>query len=323
MSKLIMPGVPPRPDQAKPDQARSDGAGQAAVQPAGDLIVDTTTRDFKADVLDASRQVPVLVDFWAPWCGPCKQLTPALERAVTAAGGRVKLVKMNIDEHPEIAGQLGVQSIPAVFVFVNGQPVDGFMGAVPESQITALIDKVAGPAGPSAEDDALAEAERLFGEGEIAEAGRLFAAVLQSDPQNAAALGGIARCLIQAGDIDRARQTLAVVPPDEADNAAVTAAKAALDLADSVADLGNPAELEARIAADPTDHQARFDLAQIRQAQGNSAGALDDLLEIVRQDRNWSEGAARQKLLQLFEAWGPQSELTRDGRRRLSSILFS
>lgn len=308
MSELYIPGATP------------------AAQPTGsngDLIVETTTERFKEDVIDASMSVPVLVDFWAPWCGPCKQLTPTLEKAVKAAKGRVKLVKMNIDKHPQIAGQLNVQSIPTVFVFAGGQPIDGFMGAVPESQINALIDKVAGAAQPSSEDEALAEADRLFATGALTEAAQIYARALQVSPQNPVAIGGVARCLVQTGDLERARQTLGLTPPEAENHAAIVAAKAALELAESAAELGDPAVLLAKLDADPSDHQARYDLARILHAKGENSAAVNELLEIIRADRNWSDSAARKLLLQFFEAWGPQSELTKDGRRRLSALLFS
>ncbi len=308
MSELYIPGATPTAQPAGSD---------------GDLIVDTTTERFKEDVIDASMSVPVLVDFWAPWCGPCKQLTPTLEKAVKAAKGRVKLVKMNIDEHPQIAGQLNVQSIPTVFVFAGGQPVDGFMGAVPESQINALIDKVAGAAEPSSEDEALAEADRLFAAGALTEAAQIYARALQVSPQNPVAIGGVARCLVQTGDLERARQTLGLTPPEAENHAAIIAAKAALELAESAAELGDPAVLLAKLDADPSDHQARYDLARVLHAKGENSAAINELLEIVRADRNWSASAARKLLLQFFEAWGPQSELTKDGRRRLSALLFS
>lgn len=314
MSDLILPNGAP----ASPPSSLSSGGS-----PAGDPVFDTTTATFKADVIDASMNAPVMVDFWAPWCGPCKQLTPTLEKAVRNAKGRIRLAKMNIDEHPEIPGQMGVQSIPAVVVFSKGQPVDGFMGAVPESQIKTLIERVAGPAEPTSDDDALLTAEEMYEAGDIPGAARLFAGVLQNDPQNATAIGGFARCLVQTGDFQQARKTLALAPPDSEKDPAIIAAMAALDLAESAAEIGDIQELEARLAANPTDHQARYDMAKVLHARGQGEACVSALLEIIRADRTWSDEAAKKLLFQFFEAWGPMSELTKDGRRRLSSVLFS
>ncbi|WP_279478918.1 thioredoxin [Aureimonas sp. SK2] len=298
------------------------GAPAAA---AGDLVKDTTTANFSADVVRESRNQPVLVDFWAPWCGPCKQLTPVLERVVQAAGGRVKLVKMNIDEHPSIAGQLGVQSIPAVFAFVDGQPVDGFMGALPESEVKAFIDRLtAGRPAPGG--DPLAEALDQAGEflkaGNAAQASQLFGAVLQHDPENARAAAGLAECYLAAGDTARAQSVADAMPPSVLDDPAFAAVKARLKLLEEVASLGDPAALRARLEADPDDHQARFDLALIAQGLGDRAEAADQLLEIVRRDRTFADDGARRKLLEFFEAWGPTDPATKDGRRKLSSLLF-
>ena len=309
MSELMFPGAAPHAGGG-PDNADN-------------LIVETTTQRFRADVIDASMEVPVLVDFWAPWCGPCRQLTPTLEKAVRAAKGRVKLAKMNIDEHPEIAGQLQVQSIPTVYVFSKGQPVDGFMGAVPESQIMALIERVAGPAQPSDEDTLIEEADRLLAEGALGEAAGLYSQVFQANGQNAAAIAGVAQCMIRTGDYDRARQTLALTPPDGQDHPAIVAARTALELAEAADSLGDPVALTARLESNPNDHQARYDLAQILHARGENVAATDALIHIVKADREWSDGAARKLLLQFFEAWGPQSDLTKDGRRKLSAVLFS
>jgi putative thioredoxin len=291
--------------------------------PSGDLVKDTTTATFMQDVVEASREVPVLVDFWAPWCGPCRQLTPVLEKVVRAARGTVKLVKMNIDEHPQIAGQLGVQSIPAVFAFKNGQPVDGFMGALPESQVKAFIERLNGGEPLSAADELLPQAEALMQEGAVGEAARYFAAVLQEEPQNPRALGGMARAFIQLGELAQARHTLALVAPEHANDAAVAGARAALELAEQSEKLGDPRALEARLERDPADHQARFDLALIRNARGDRAGAAEALLEIVRRERNWNDEAARKQLLQFFEAWGAKDPASQSGRRKLSSLLFS
>ena len=294
-----------------------------AASPAGDLIKDTTTAGFAADVIQESRRQPVLVDFWAPWCGPCKQLTPVLEKAVGAAGGQVKLVKMNIDEHPSIAGQLGIQSIPAVIAFRDGQPVDGFMGAVPESQIQAFIAKLGGQNAAADIAAALEEARKAGESGDGETAGAIYEAVLQQAPDNVDAIAGLATLLFEAGDTAGAEALLSGAP-DAAKNApAVTALHARMTLAAQAGALGDPAELEKRVADNPKDHQARFDLAMAQNARGERMQAADNLLAIVRADRAWKDDAARTQLLQLFEAWGMADEATLSARRKLSSLLFS
>jgi putative thioredoxin len=290
----------------------------------GSLVKDTTTAGFAADVIQESRNQPVLVDFWAPWCGPCKQLAPALEKAVAEAGGRVRLVKMNIDDHPSIAGQLGIQSIPAVIAFVDGQPVDGFMGAVPESKIREFIDKLAGPGGAD-----VAIAETLAGAGEMRAAGdlqgaaQLYAAVLGEAPDNLDAIAGLAETLLDAGDEANAREVMARAPEGSADAPQLAGISARLALAEQVAGLGDPEALERRLAADPKDHQARFDLALIHNALGERDKAADGLLAIMKADRSWAEDGARLQLLKFFEAWGMADEATLSARRKLSSLLFS
>jgi putative thioredoxin len=291
--------------------------------PSASLVKDTTTADFRQDVLVESMQQPVLVDFWAPWCGPCKQLTPVLEKAVRAAGGKVKLVKMNIDEHPQIAGQLGVQSIPAVFAFQRGQPVDGFMGALPESQIKSFIERLVGPLGPSAVEEILAEADELAASGDLAGAAELYAAVLSQDPENAPALAALVKLHVELGDIDGAKQFLAMASAAKANDPAIAGARAAIELAEQAGALGDLADLQRRVEANPLDHQARFDLAVALNGRGQREEAANHLLEIVRRDRNWNDDGARKQLVQLFEAWGPTDEMTLAGRRRLSSILFA
>ena len=299
-------------------------SGDSPTHPAGDtLVIDTTTQTFARDVIEESRQRPVLVDFWAPWCGPCKTLGPVIEKSVRAAKGAVKLAKMNIDEHPAVAGQLGIQSIPAVIAFVNGQPVDGFVGALPESQVKAFIDRIAGPAGPSDAEALVAEGEALLAAGDLAGAGDLFATALKAEPESVPAVAGLAQALVAAGEVERATQTLDMLPESAAADARVAAVRAQIELLAQTAGLGDRGTLEARIAADPADLQARFDLALLLNAEGDREGAADRLLEIIRKNRSWEEEKARKQLLQFFEAWGPMDEATRSGRRQLSSILFA
>jgi putative thioredoxin len=301
------------------------GSGPAP-QAAADLIKETTTQTFVKDVIEESKRQPVLIDFWAPWCGPCRQLTPIIEKAVRAAGGKVKLVKMNIDEHPAIPGQMGIQSIPAVIAFVNGQPADGFMGAVPESQVTAFIDKLTAgmpAAGEPNIAEILAEAEAVLAEGDPATAAQIYAEVLAADATNIAALAGLAKCYVATGALEQAKQTLAMVPESKRNEAAVKAVQASIDLAEQAKVLGPVTELEQKVAANPLDHQARFDLATALNAGGNRTDATNQLLEIVKRDRKWNEDGARKQLVQFFEAWGPTDESTIEGRKRLSTILFS
>ena len=285
------------------------------------LVRDTTTTAFRQDVIAESMHQPVLVDFWAPWCGPCKQLTPVIEKAVKAAGGKVKLVKMNIDEHPQIAGQLGVQSIPAVFAFDRGQPVDGFMGALPESQIKAFIERLVGP-GTLAADELLAEAAERANEGDAAGAAELYAAVLAEDPENLTALAALAKLHVTLKDFEGARRFLDMVPAGKENHPDVAGARAALDLAEQAASLGDLADLERRIGADPDDHDARFDLALGLNARDRREAAADHLLAIVQRDRTWDDDKARKELVKLFEAWGPLDPATVAGRRKLSALLF-
>jgi putative thioredoxin len=302
------------------------GSSAAALAPApapADLIKDTTTAGFPADVIRESRNQPVLVDFWAPWCGPCRQLTPALEKAVREAGGKVKLVKMNIDDHPSIPGQLGIQSIPAVIAFKNGQPVDGFMGAVPESQIRDFITKVGGKGAGARIAEALAAAVEARDAGDPQTAADIFSAVLAEAPETVEAIAGLADLLHESGDTAAATELLATAPQDKKDVPAIAAVRAKIELAGEAAKLGNPAELEKRLAENPKDHQARFDLALIRNAMNDRNGAADQLLEIIRRDRTWNEDGARAQLVKFFEAWGMTDEATLAARRKLSSLLFS
>ncbi len=286
------------------------------------LVSDTTTARFRADVMTESTRRPVLVDFWAPWCGPCKQLTPVIEKVIKAAAGKVKLVKMNIDEHPEIAGQLGIQSIPAVVAFKNGQPVDAFMGAVPESQIKAFIEKLVGPIGAGSAEEVFRTAGELLAAGDLGGAAEAFAGVLAVQEGHLGALAGLARVQMETGNLEQARRILDTIPEAKRSDAAVAGVLAQLELAERAASLGDLADLEQRIAANPADHQARFDLAVALNAKGFRTEAADHLLEIIRRDRSWDEDGARRQLVQLFEAWGPMDEVTMSARRRLSTYLF-
>ena len=303
-----------------------DQGNGAAGQAAPDLIKDTTTQTFVKDVIEESKRQPVLIDFWAEWCGPCRQLTPMLEKAVRAAKGKVKLVKMNIDQHPAIPGQMGIQSIPAVIAFVDGRPADGFMGAIPESQVNAFIDKLSKSmpgSGEASIAEILKEAETLLAEGDPAGAAQVYAEALSVDATNIAALAGLAKCYVTTGAVDQAKQTLAMVPESRRNDAAVKAVQAAIDLAEQAKSVGPIGELEQKIAANPLDHQARFDLATALNAAGKRKEATTHLLEIVKRDRKWNDDGARKQLLQFFEAWGGTDEATVEGRKRLSTVLFS
>ena len=297
--------------------------GETTGKPAGDIIKDTTDASFIDDVVEASRQTPVIVDFWATWCGPCRQLGPALEKAVTAAKGAVKLVKVDIDKNPAYAGQLRVQSIPAVFAFVDGKPVDGFMGALPDSQVKDFVAKVAklgGGGASSPVDDLLALAKESLDLGDTGGAAQAYAQVLQADPANVKALGGLARVYMATGDAERAQEIVAMAPADAKDPD-LDSVRAALALAAEAP--SETAEFERRLAADPDDHAARFDLAKALAGKHRLDQAADQLLTIVERDRTWNDEAARKQLLTVFEAAGHASEIARQGRRRLSAILFS
>jgi putative thioredoxin len=309
-------------------QEIEQGVGQAGelprppgAAPADSLVKDGSTASFGADVITESARQPVIVDFWAPWCEPCKQLTPVLEKIVKAAGGKVKLVKMNIDEHPEIPGRLGVRSIPAVFAFQRAQPVDGFMGALPEAQVKGFIERLVGPLDDTA--DRLAEAAEVFAAGDLAAAAEFYAAIIAENPGDLGAVAGLAKIFVASGEIESARTVLASIPPSGERDPAIIAAKAALDLAEQAASLGDSADLLRKLAADPADHQARFDLAILLNAQNRREEAADALTEIIRRDRTWNDDGARKQLLQFFDAWGAVDPATVGARRKLSALLFS
>ncbi len=299
--------------------------GQAGAAPA-DAIKDGSTETFMADVIDASMETPVVVDFWAPWCGPCKQLGPILEKVVRGANGGVKLVKIDIDQNPEIAQQLRIQSIPAVFAFSGGRPVDAFQGALPESQVKAFVDKLAKAAGTTVSsplDDALAQAAERLDAKDYGAAASVYAQVVQHAPDNAAGIAGLTRALLGQGEVARAREVFDTLPEDARGDAEAEAAASALALAEKTAETGDRSELLARLEADPNDHAARFDLALALHAEGRNEEAIDALVEIVKRAREWNEQAARKQLLELFEALGPTDPVTVAGRRKLSAILFS
>jgi putative thioredoxin len=298
------------------------GMGNGAAAAA---VADVTTANFMAEVVDASFDTPIVVDFWAPWCGPCKQLGPILERVVRGANGAVRMVKLNIDENPEIAQQMRIQSIPAVYAFKDGRPVDGFVGAVPESQVKQFVERLGGGrAGPSPIDEALAMAKEAAQNGDQASAGALYAQILQHEPEHPEAIGGLAKALIARGDLAQAQQALDRAPKEIAAHADIAAARAALELAEQGQKaIGESGKLRARLDKDPDDHDARLELATALFGSGDREGAVDELLTLFRRDREWNEQAARKQLVKFFEAIGLTDPLTVQARKRLSTILFS
>lgn len=298
----------------------------SAAAPAGDLIKDVSEADFMVEVVEASNTVPVIVDFWAPWCGPCKTLGPALEAAVTAAKGAVKMAKVNVDENQGIAGQLKVQSIPTVYAFWQGQPIDGFQGAVPPSEIEAFVERVVAAGGGDSSgglDDAVAAAEEMLTDGQATDAAQTFAAVLGEEPNHPAAYGGLIRAQLAAGDMQQAQVILNAAPEEIAETPEIQAAKAQLDLAKQAETAGPLDELRQKLEADENDHQARFDYAVALNAAGDAEEAVNHLLEIFRRDREWNEGAAKTQLFTVFDALKPNDPIVLNGRRKLSSMIFA
>jgi putative thioredoxin len=303
--------------------SRNKAPQPAAANGAGDLIIDGTDAGFIKDVIEASRTVPVIVDFWATWCGPCKTLGPALEAAVMAAKGKVRLVKIDVDRNQKIAAQLRIQSIPTVYAFWQGQPVDGFQGAVPPSEIKAFIERLVGLAGDGGLAEALDAADRLLEEGAAVDAAETFAAILREAPENPRAFAGLARAYIAAGELDKAEAFLGTATGALAKSAEVEAARAQIALARAAAKAGPVAELQAAVAADPANHQARFDLAMALHAAGKVEAAVDELLELFRRDREWNDGAAKAQLLRIFDTLKPTDPIVLKGRRRLGSMILA
>jgi putative thioredoxin len=297
--------------------------GQKTAAPAGDYIRDVTEADFMKEVIEASQEVPVIVDFWAPWCGPCKTLGPALEAAVTAAKGKVRMAKVNVDENQQIAAQLRIQSIPTVYAFWQGKPVDAFQGALPASEIKAFIDKLSGLAGDGGLTEALDAADAMLAEGAAVDAAETFAAILGEEPENARAYGGLVSAHLALGNLDQAEGLLTAAPAAVARAVEVEAARAQLALARQAADAGPVAELLEKTLENPDDHQARFDLAQALYAAGKVEGAVEELLELFKRDRDWNDGAAKAQLFTIFDALKPTDPIVLKARRKLSSMIFA